>query len=163
MAQQARPKSMYHCEEARPQFSKSSTLVVKTVSGSELISGFMAFLPRALGLDVLYPFKIAFDPGVDQTEKENADEQQDFDQSENPDTAFDPPAKHGGHRKDERNFDFEDDKDQSDDVKTDIEVHPGAAHGGLAAFIGRQFAGLRIGRPQQLTDQQVDADKPESQ
>jgi hypothetical protein len=41
MAQQAKPNSMYHCEEARPQLSKSSTLVVNTVSGNELSNGFM--------------------------------------------------------------------------------------------------------------------------
>ena len=35
------PKSMYHWDDALPQFKKSSTLVVKTVSGNELISGFM--------------------------------------------------------------------------------------------------------------------------
>jgi hypothetical protein len=39
MAQQAKPNNMYHCEEARPQLSSSSTLVVKTVSGSWLING----------------------------------------------------------------------------------------------------------------------------
>jgi len=44
MAQHAKPNSMYHCEEARPQLSRSSTLVVKTVSGSELINGFIDFL-----------------------------------------------------------------------------------------------------------------------
>ncbi|MEX0803270.1 MAG: hypothetical protein WD688_08140, partial [Candidatus Binatia bacterium] len=34
MAQQAKPNSMYHCDEARPQLCRSSTLVVKTVSGN---------------------------------------------------------------------------------------------------------------------------------
>jgi len=34
MAQQAKPKSMYHCDDARPQLSNSSTVVVKTVSGN---------------------------------------------------------------------------------------------------------------------------------
>ena len=34
MAQQAKPNNMYHCEEARPQLSRSSTFVVKTVSGN---------------------------------------------------------------------------------------------------------------------------------
>jgi hypothetical protein len=38
MAQQAKPNNMYHCEEARPQFSRSSTFVVKTVSGNWLIN-----------------------------------------------------------------------------------------------------------------------------
>jgi hypothetical protein len=39
MAQHAKPNNIYHCEEARPQLSSSSTLVVKTVSGSWLIKG----------------------------------------------------------------------------------------------------------------------------
>src|SRR6476661_8936513 len=56
MAQQARPKSIYHCDEARPQFRMSSIFVVKTVSGNEFIRGFIALLLTALGLDVLYPF-----------------------------------------------------------------------------------------------------------
>jgi hypothetical protein len=41
MAQQAKPNSIYHCDDALPQLSKSSILVVKTVSGREFINGFM--------------------------------------------------------------------------------------------------------------------------
>src|SRR6266540_6834282 len=69
MAQQAKPKSMYHCEEARPQFKISSTLVVKTVSGNEFINGFIAYLLTALGLNLFYPFQITFGPCVNQTKK----------------------------------------------------------------------------------------------
>src|SRR5438034_3801181 len=59
MAQQARPKSIYHCDEARPQLSRESTLVVKTVSGSELSNGFIQFLQnnRASGPDLFHPFQ----------------------------------------------------------------------------------------------------------
>jgi hypothetical protein len=34
MAQHAKPKSMYHCDEARPQLRRSSTFVVNTFSGN---------------------------------------------------------------------------------------------------------------------------------
>jgi len=37
IAQQARLKSIYHCEEARSQLSRSSTLVVKTFSDRWII------------------------------------------------------------------------------------------------------------------------------
>jgi len=36
---------MYHCEDALPQLRRLSTLVVKTVSGNEFMSGFKDFLP----------------------------------------------------------------------------------------------------------------------
>jgi hypothetical protein len=39
MAQQAKPNSMYHCEDALPQLRSSSTFVVKTVSGKLFING----------------------------------------------------------------------------------------------------------------------------
>jgi hypothetical protein len=45
MAQQASPNNMYHCEEALPQLRRLSTLVVKTLSGNELINGFNDFVP----------------------------------------------------------------------------------------------------------------------
>jgi len=38
MAQQAKPNSMYHCEDALPQLRRSSTFVVKTVSGKLFIN-----------------------------------------------------------------------------------------------------------------------------
>src|SRR5207245_3212406 len=74
MAQQARSKSIYHCEEARPQLSRESTLVVKTVSGNELSNGFIQCLQnsRASGLDLFHPFQIALGPGINQTKEENA-------------------------------------------------------------------------------------------
>ena len=39
MAQQASPNSMYHWDDALPQFNRSSTRVVKTVSGRLLVIG----------------------------------------------------------------------------------------------------------------------------
>src|SRR5712692_817043 len=39
IAQQAKPNSMYHCEEARPQLRRSSTFVVKAVSGKLFVNG----------------------------------------------------------------------------------------------------------------------------
>src|SRR3990167_6648953 len=53
MAQQARPNSMYHWEEARPQLRISSTLVVKTVSGNELSNGLIQIPPKILILPLL--------------------------------------------------------------------------------------------------------------
>src|SRR5512145_2162066 len=69
MAQHARPKSMYHCDEALPQLSRSSTLVVKTVSGKELIKGFMPCLLTGSGPDFFDPVQISLDPSVYQAEK----------------------------------------------------------------------------------------------
>src|SRR5437016_12257452 len=73
MAQQARPKSIYHCDEARPQLSRESTLVVKTVSGSELSNGFIQSLQnkRASGPDLFHPFQIALGPRINKTKKDN--------------------------------------------------------------------------------------------
>jgi hypothetical protein len=48
MAQQAKPKSMYHCDEARPQLRRSSTFVVSTFSGKLFSSDVKASLIPAL-------------------------------------------------------------------------------------------------------------------
>jgi hypothetical protein len=50
MAQHAKPKSIYHWDEARPQLRRSSTFVVKTVSGNEFISGFIKKSPERIRL-----------------------------------------------------------------------------------------------------------------
>src|SRR5678815_3709444 len=112
MAQQASPNSIYHWDEARPQLSSSSTLVVKTVSGSELISGFIEGLQSIDGssFNFLHPIQIAFNPGINQTQEKNADKHQNFDQCEQPCAALNPAAKHSGYRKHEGDFDFEDDE-----------------------------------------------------
>src|SRR4030095_14883026 len=111
MAQQAKPKSMYHCDEARPQFKISSTLVVKTVSGNEFINGFIGYLLIALGLNLLCPFLITFGPCVNQAKKENADKNQHLDQCKNPHPTVNPTAENRSHGKDESNFNLENDKD----------------------------------------------------
>src|SRR5262245_50669361 len=126
------------------------------------MSGFIAFLLLSSGLDVLHPFQITLDPGVNQAKKKNADEHQDLDQRKDARASLDPTTKYRGHWENKSNFNLEDDKYQRDDVKSDVKVHPGAAHGGFAAFVSRQFPGLRIVRPEQFTDEQIDPDKPKA-
>ena len=77
-------------------------------------------------------------------------------------SSFNPATKNGRHWKDKRDLYLKNDKNQSDDVKSDVKVHPRATHRGFAAFIGRQLSGLGIRGAQQLADQQVDAHKPKS-
>ena len=52
-------------------------------------------------------------------------------------------------------------KIKCDEVKSDIKIHPGTAGRRLTAFVSRKLSSLRIVRPEQLTDQQIDADKAE--
>src|SRR5262245_19141781 len=114
IAQQAKPNSMYHWDDTRPQLSRSSTFVVKTVSGSELISGFMTFLPKLSisSFDSLYPVQVTLGPRVNQAEKKNAHENQYFDQSKDAYSALHPAPEHRRHREDKCDFDFENDKNQ---------------------------------------------------
>src|SRR5215831_13927859 len=98
MAQQAKPNSMYHWEEARPQLSRSSTLVVNTVSGNELSNGFMQCPSRQeSNFDFLHPLQVALGPGVDQAEKQDANENKYFDKGKQPLSILDPAPEHGGH------------------------------------------------------------------
>src|SRR3989338_167104 len=71
MAQQARPNSMYHCEDFLPQLRRSSTLVVKTVSGKELSRGCIDYLLTSgrSAFNFLHPLKISFCPDVNQAEE----------------------------------------------------------------------------------------------
>jgi hypothetical protein len=62
MAQQAKPKSMYHCDEARPQLRRSSTFVVKTVSGNWFSNDVEASLIRTMDAQLVErypPVKVA--------------------------------------------------------------------------------------------------------
>src|SRR5262249_35706990 len=112
MAQQAKPNSMYHWEEARPQLSKSSTLVVNTVSGNDLIKGFMIYPNiRLSNLDFLHPHKVTLDPVVDQAKKQDANKNKYFDKLKEPLSILDPAPEHRGHWKNKGNFHLKYDKD----------------------------------------------------
>src|ERR1043166_4889752 len=163
MAQHANPNSMYHCEEALPQLSKSSTFVVKTVSGSEFINGFIALFyasrPGESNLDLLNPVQVSFDPGVDQAQEQDADEDENFNERKKPLSGFDPSSKHRSHWKYKRYFDFKDDENQGHDIETNIKIDPCAAHCRFTAFVSGEFTHLRVRRPEQPSNQQIDADK----
>src|ERR1700675_2339686 len=92
----------------------------------------------------LDPFEIAFGPGVNQPQHENGYKQQDLHEGKGSLPAFDPTAKSGGDGKDESDLDFEDDKNQRDDIKTDVEVDPRAAGRRLAALVSRELARLGV-------------------
>src|SRR3990172_10411690 len=156
MAQQARPNSMYHCDEARPQLSKLSTFVVNTVSGSELSSGFTKHLQRQLGLclDLFYPLQIPFGPGINQAEKEDPHKNQDLHEGKEPISALDPAPKSGRYWKDKNDLYLKDDKNQRNDIKADVEIDPGATTGGFSTLIGRKFAHLWILGSDQPADKQ---------
>src|SRR5436309_1589860 len=161
MAQQARPKSRYHCEVARPQLSRESTLVVKTVSGSELSNGFIQCLQnsRASGLDLFHPFQIALGPRINQTKEEDADKKNNLHERKQPLPGFNPAAKYRRHGKDEGDLDFEDNKNQGNKVKPDVEVNPSAHGGRLAVFVSLKFSHVQLRRPEQATDYQVSPDE----
>ena len=42
------------------------------------------------------------------------------------------------------NLHFENNKNQGDDVESDVKVNPGATDGGLSTFVGGKFSRLRI-------------------
>src|SRR6185369_3933140 len=113
-----------------------------------------------LRLDFFYPLEIALGPGINKAEHEDRDKDENLDEREAAITALDPAAERRRDWENEGDLHLEDDKDQRDDVEADVEVHPGAAGRGLAAFVGRELALLRIVRAQKLADEQVDADKP---
>src|SRR5206468_10500460 len=144
----------YHCDEARPQLSRESTLVVKTVSGSELSNGFIQSLHnnRASRPDLFHPFQTALSPRINQTNKENADKNNNLHECKQPLPGFNPAAKYRRHRKDEGDLDFEDNKNQGNKVKPDIKVNPSAPGGRLAAFVSGKLSHLRIRRPEQAAD-----------
>src|SRR5204863_7193367 len=104
IAQQARPKSIYHCDEARPQLSSSSTLVVKTVSGNEFNSGCMSkYLLRLYFFD---PFEIALGPGINQAEHQDRDEDEDLYKREAALPSLDPVAECRRYWKDKGDLDL---------------------------------------------------------
>src|SRR5687768_5397576 len=111
---------MYHWDEARPQLRMSSTFVVKTVSGRELIKGFIPRLLTGSSPDLFYPIQISLDPGVNQPKKKNADEKQNLNQSENTHSTFNPAPEHRGNGEEKSYFHLEDNKDQRYEVKTDV-------------------------------------------
>src|SRR5262249_50360485 len=58
--------------------------------------------------------------------------------------------------KEERHFHIKNHKQQGNHVITEIELDPGAADGGFAAFVDGQFLGFRPGGAEELAEHQVD-------
>src|SRR6187455_380232 len=146
MAQQARPNIMYQSDDFRVQLRRSSTLVVSTISGSELISDIPSSrrAPEArrlvaLGRHLLQPLEVALRPHVDEADREDADEHDDLDQGEQALPPPDPVLEHGHDGIDEGQLDVEDHEHERDQVEADVEVDPGAAAGRLAALVGGEL------------------------
>src|SRR4029434_7387505 len=113
--------------------------------------------------DFLHPLQVALGPGVDQAKKQDANENKNLDKRKEPLSILHLLPEHRRHWKDKGNFHFEYDKDQRNEIKSYIKIHPGATACRLPALISRKFALLRIRRPQQFADQEVDTDESEAQ
>src|SRR4030095_1860910 len=104
--------------------------------------------------DFLHPLQISLGPGVDQAKKQDANENKNLDKRKEPLSILDPAPEHRRHRENKGNFHFEYDKDQRDEIKSYIKIHPGATACRLPALISREFTLLRVRRPSQFANQQ---------
>src|SRR4029077_7855240 len=112
--------------------------------------------------DLFDPLQVSFGPCVDQAEKKNPNENKYFDECEQSLPVFNPAPEYRRHRKDKSNLNFKYDENQRYDVEPNVEVDPRAAHRRLTAYISRKFADLRVRRPEQFSDQQVNAHKAQT-
>src|SRR5688572_11996162 len=164
MAQQARPNIMYQSDDLRVQLRRSSTLVVRTISGSELISDIQSSRrapePRrlvTLGGHLLQPLEVALRPDVDEADGQDADEHDDLDEREQALPAGDPVLEDGHDGIDEGQLDVEDHEHERDQVEADVEVDPGAAAGRLAALVGGQLPRTRVRGAEEQAEPHHDA------
>ena len=67
-----------------------------------------------------------------------------------------------GPGKEERDFDVEDDEQQRDDVEPQVELHEARADRRLAALVDFELFRVRVVRPQEPADQQVDEQEHEA-
>ena len=62
----------------------------------------------------------------------------------------------------ERHLHVEDDEQQGDDVEAQVELHPGAADGRLAALVDGRLLGVHLGGAEHLAQGQVEQDETDA-
>src|SRR5690606_19711523 len=85
------------------------------------------------------PLKRSLLPFIDEADHENAEEERHGDETEQPDA-----IKRNGPRKQEGDFEIEDDEENRDEVVTNVEAHPRVLERFEPALVGGSLFGIRL-------------------